>query len=140
MDKSTCHLQEQNAKLTCLVGNRLREERERLEITQADAALLTGVSRQMWGLYEKGAIPSSEVLLRAQGHGFDVNYILGGSRLMLAEGTLSAEEKELLTHFRALDKPSKMVVLRLAASEAAAVQPTVIKVRKQSRSKLLGDK
>lgn len=103
-------------KPSSLVGIRLREERERIGITQADAALLVGVSREMWGRYERGAMPSSEVLLRAQGHGFDVNYILGGARV-LSEATLVNEERTLIERYRAVDGAGKAAILRATENE-----------------------
>ena len=106
---------------TSLVGIRLREERERIGITQADAALLAGCTREQWGRYERGANASADVLLRLQGQGFDVNYILGGQRLMNAEATLTDEEAALLRCFRAARPEGKSALLRLGKSEAMEV-------------------
>lgn len=123
MDNQSGHLQELPDNLSGLVGIRLREERERLEITQADAALLTGVSRQMWGRYERGAMPSAEVFLRLNGQGFDINYILGGSR-RLTEGTLKDEERTLIDCFRTVGSDAKAAILRVARNEVQLKQST----------------
>lgn len=109
-------MQAKQENLTTALGLRLREERERLSLSQADAALLGAVSREMWGRYERGATPSAEVFLRVQGHGFDVNYILGGSRT-LSEGTLTDLEQELLQYFRRTDNEGRQSVVRLARME-----------------------
>lgn len=102
--------------LTTALGLRLREERERLSLSQADAGLLGSVTREMWGRYERGAMPSAEVLLRVQGHGFDVNYILGGSRT-LSESTLTDDEAELVNDYRATDDEGRVSISRMARME-----------------------
>lgn len=63
-----------------LVGIRLCSERKRCGLTQAEAANSVGVSREMWGKYERGAKPGTNVLLRLATQGFDVPYILTGER------------------------------------------------------------
>jgi transcriptional regulator with XRE-family HTH domain len=100
-----------------LVGNRLREERHRLDITQADAALLCGVTREMWGRYERGAMPSAHVLALLIGQGVDVNYILGGTRVIEVEGMLPSRERELLRSFREMDEEGRAAITRAAAME-----------------------
>ena len=127
-------MQEKEEKLSTALGLRLREERERLSLSQADAALLGAVSREMWGRYERGAMPSAEVLLRVQGHGIDVNYVLGGSRL-LSEGTLTEDETQLLGYFRATDNDGRQSVLRLARMECSRLdEPTHAYVVRQQTS------
>lgn len=103
----------------------MTEERKRLDITQADAALLAGVSRTMWGQYERDqAAPNAQTLVLLLGHGFDVNYVLGGSRL-LSESTLTDEETQLLGYFRATDNDGRQSVLRLARMECSRLdEPT----------------
>lgn len=62
------------------VAGRLREERERLKLTQASAAEAVGVRREMWARYEAGTEPGAGVLIRAVEAGFDVIYVLVGRR------------------------------------------------------------
>ena len=95
----------------------MREERKRIGISQADAGLLAGVSREQWSRYEGGAMPGSDALLRLQGHGFDLNYVLGGART-LGESTMSDDEERLLQAFRVTDAEGKTAVLRAAQMEA----------------------
>lgn len=60
---------------------RLLEERKRLGLSQADAAAACGVSREMWGKYERGAAsPGCDVLAAFSDTGADVLYILTGRR------------------------------------------------------------
>lgn len=102
--------------------SRLREERERIGVKQADAALLAGVSRNMWGAYERGeAKPGADVLLALMQHGFDLNYVLGGTRLINDEGTLPERERTLLERYRSTDDDGRNAVDRIAALEAMRV-------------------
>jgi len=60
---------------------RLLEERKRLGLSQADAAAACGVSREMWGKYERGAAsPGCDVMAAFSATGADVLYILTGRR------------------------------------------------------------
>ncbi|WP_133598678.1 helix-turn-helix domain-containing protein [Tepidicella xavieri] len=60
---------------------RLSEERKRLGLTQAAAAEICGVSREMWGKYERGAAsPGCDVVAKFAAAGADVTYILTGRR------------------------------------------------------------
>lgn len=101
---------------TSSVGDRLREERKRIGVSQADAGLLAGVSREQFSRYEGGAMPGADVLVRLLGHGFDVNFVLGGSRT-LSEDTLTDLEQELLQYFRRTDNEGRQSVVRLARME-----------------------
>lgn len=131
-------MQAKEENLTTALGLRLREERERLSLSQADAALLGAVSREMWGRYERGATPSAEVFLRVQGHGFDVNYILGGSRT-LSESTLTEDEEELLRSYRSTDHEGRQAVLRMVRMECSRMsEPThAYAVKPQTSSAVL---
>lgn len=60
---------------------RIKSERLRLELNQAECGGLCGVSREMWGKYERGvAVPGGEVLFSFAAAGADVQYILTGVR------------------------------------------------------------
>jgi len=60
---------------------RVLEERKRLGLSQADAAAACGVSREMWGKYERGAAsPGCDVMAAFSKTGADVLYILTGRR------------------------------------------------------------
>lgn len=57
----------------------MKEERVRLGLKQADAAELCGVSREIWGRYERGAaVPGGEVLFSFANAGADVQFVLTG--------------------------------------------------------------
>ena len=58
-------------------SERLKSERLKLGINQAQAADLCGVSREIWGKYERGnAVPGGEVLFSFAAAGADIQYIL----------------------------------------------------------------
>ncbi|MCB1864438.1 MAG: helix-turn-helix transcriptional regulator [Chromatiales bacterium] len=63
------------------ITQRLREERERLGLTQAVLAARCGVSAPSQNGYESGTrVPDSEYLERAHLAGVDTHYILTGDR------------------------------------------------------------
>ena len=73
------------------IGERLKQERVRLGFNQTVAAKKVGVSREMWGRYEKGAAkPRDVVESKLQGAGFDVDYIFTGfTALQVLKETLA---------------------------------------------------
>ena len=81
------------------ISKRLTSERLRLGMTQAEAAETCGVTRSMWGRYEKGkASMGCDVLVRFASVGGDVNFILTGIRV--EQGQLSPRESALLENYR----------------------------------------
>ncbi|WP_142913239.1 helix-turn-helix domain-containing protein, partial [Klebsiella pneumoniae] len=80
--------------------SRLKSERKRLSLNQADAAALCGVSRETWGKYERGSmVPGGDVLLSFAINGANVQYILTGEES--GGVVLTRDELELISHFRA---------------------------------------
>lgn len=73
------------------LGSRLRTARKALPRKQDEMAAICGVSREMWGKYERGvAIPGGEVLAKVAATGVDVLYILTGTHsAMQAQDALS---------------------------------------------------
>lgn len=64
------------------MGVRLREERERLGLSQVQIAALTEFKLRTYQDWERGiAAVSSEFLALAAAHGMDVFYVLTGERL-----------------------------------------------------------
>lgn len=102
-------------------GIRLREERDRLQLKQQDVALLVGITHTMWSRYERGvAKPNADVLLKLAGHGFDVNYVLGGSRTVTESGLVPPEE-QLVSDYRSTDDEGRAQISRTARMEAKRV-------------------
>jgi transcriptional regulator with XRE-family HTH domain len=79
------------------IGDRLKEERQRLGYNQADFAALAGVAKTSQFNYEKGdRSPDAEYLAKALEAGADVLYIISGTR---ATGIAELEPAEsLLLH------------------------------------------
>lgn len=62
-------------------GSRLREERLRVGISQVEAANACGVSREMWGRYERGiGSPGADVIARMAELGIDTHYAVTGEK------------------------------------------------------------
>lgn len=62
-----------------LFGVRLKEERERLCLTQAKLALIMGVKHMTIGQYEKSeSKPNLNAVYLLSDHGFDLQYLLFG--------------------------------------------------------------
>lgn len=67
-------------------GARLREQREKLDMTQAAMASRCGVSREMWGKYERGiAAPRGAALAAMKRLGIDIDYVLTGQTMKLRD-------------------------------------------------------
>lgn len=81
-------------------ANRLKNERKRLGFNQASIAELCGISREIWGKYERGAaVPGGHVLCSFAFNGANIQYILTGED---SGGVmLTRDELELVNHFRA---------------------------------------
>ena len=108
------------------IGDRLREERERLGISQTEAAALaaaagvSGATRQSQALYEKGArTPDAALLAVLQANGYDVLYVITGQRSMpVSAPPLSREEEVLLDNFRHCSEKERAAIK--ATSDALA--------------------
>ena len=86
-----------------LVSPRVAEERKRLGLSQEAAGQTCGVSREMWGKYERGkAVMGTEVLALFAAAGADVLYVLTGQRSGTAvpPPALKPEEAALLDNYR----------------------------------------
>ena len=102
-------------------SERIKSERIRLGLKQAEASELCGVSRVMWGKYERAeAVPGGQVLLSFAAAGADVQYILTGIRSatainpeVIACPTLTRREAALLDNYRHIaDEGDKSIVDR----------------------------
>lgn len=106
------------------LGDRLREERERLGFNQSDFAALAGSTRKTQFNYESGERSADTKYLEAiAGAGADVLYILTGVRLLIEDEAhlgsdsvrpygLSADEDALLKAYRRSTPEARAIVLR----------------------------
>lgn len=83
------------------LGARLKRIRKDLGKNQDEMALTCGVSREMWGKYERGlAMPGGDVLVKIATEGADVQYVLTGEERQTSPESLSVEEALMLQYFR----------------------------------------
>lgn len=95
----------------CMItfSDRLRIERERNVMTQAEFAAIAGVSRTAQINYEKGErAPNLAYLAAIAQIGCDIQYIVTGER---AVGELSSEEIDMINLFRSAPRPFQRMAL-----------------------------
>ncbi|MGD8174810.1 helix-turn-helix domain-containing protein [Marinimicrobium sp. ARAG 43.8] len=98
-----------------LMAPRIKEERLRLGLNQAEIAHETGVSREMWGKYERGqATPGGEVLFAFAAAGADIQYIMTGNRV--SAPSLSPRASALLDNYQQLCDDDQRALERLASA------------------------
>lgn len=96
------------------IGVRLKEERARLSLNQAEFAALGQVSKRAQIEWEKGtAVPNAAFLALAAHAGVDVLYVVTGQRVPIASGMLTPDEAELLDCYRASDAEGKVAARKL---------------------------
>ncbi|MDH0200822.1 helix-turn-helix domain-containing protein [Comamonas aquatica] len=82
-------------------GDRLREERIRIDMQQLELADACSVSRRTLSAWENGeATPNAPALAVMAGVGFDVLYVVTGQRASESEATLAPAERALLQAWR----------------------------------------
>ena len=108
------------------LGERLKEERQRLALTQQALSEACGVSKRAQVKYESGdQTPGGGYLAAAAGLGVDVVFVLTGNRA--AAG--NAEEALLLAAYRNAAPAVKNVVLAALGATASVVAPAGITIR-----------
>lgn len=105
------------------IGERLREERERLGFSQASFAEITGAHRKSQGNYELGErMPDAAYLAAIAAAGADVLYILTGSRSAAVAPTLSRDEAGMLDSYRHCSKEMQLAARTQLAAMAQPAQ------------------
>ncbi|HFK1634811.1 helix-turn-helix domain-containing protein [Klebsiella oxytoca] len=98
-----------------LCATRLKSERARLKLSQIQVSGLCGVSREMWGKYERGAaVPGGDVLASFANNGGDIQYVLTGNRSNSL--SLARDEMEMLEFYRAAPLQVRMAALAALTS------------------------
>ena len=101
------------------IGERLREERKRLKVTQAVFAELGGIGVSALKMYEGNEREPGALFLAAiAGEGCDAQYIITGDR---SSNALAADEQVLLDGYRALDPVTKKRTLAFVLNESGPV-------------------
>ncbi|EPM0508404.1 helix-turn-helix domain-containing protein [Pseudomonas putida] len=93
------------------VGDRLREERVRLNLSQEDLAQAGGVNRNTQGSYERGVRnPDSAYLLGIAPLGVDVGFVLFGRRSV--DTGLSSDEAQIIERYRCIPEQDQQALRR----------------------------
>lgn len=109
-----------------VIGARLREERNRLGLTQPELAARAGVGKQAQLRYEAGERNPDTVYLAALADaGADVLYIVTGQRsqALPPEATLPQDERALLDAYRACSPEARRNLIATAALLSAGMAP-----------------
>jgi transcriptional regulator with XRE-family HTH domain/predicted HicB family RNase H-like nuclease len=93
------------------ICSRLKSERKRLNLTQAQAAQVCGISREVWCRYERGMTQAGANVLEAFAKaGANPEFLLMGN---ITKTLLSPEENLLIKRFRKTAAPVKAATLRM---------------------------
>jgi len=114
------------------LGERLKEERERLGHSQTAFAALVGATKHSQINWEKGtAFPNAAALSTWAEAGLDVTYVVTGQRNAIPPAPpaveYSAEEVALLSDFRLCDAQAKAIIRAASQAAAAAVHESNLK-------------
>lgn len=107
-----------------IFGDRLRQERTRLGLTQEAFAAIGGVKKLAQINYEQGkTLPDAGYLVSLAGVGVDISYVMLG---VPANNSLTDDENELLVGYRHLDLRGKARVLGVieGIAEPAVTPPS----------------
>ncbi|WAH56714.1 helix-turn-helix transcriptional regulator [Pseudomonas silvicola] len=101
------------------IGSRLREERDRLGLTQKEFGDIGGVEPNAQGKYESGErTPKANYLAKVATQGVDVLYVLTGVRTPIPADRLSQAEEHVLGHYRVLPREGQDAIRQMANSLA----------------------
>jgi transcriptional regulator with XRE-family HTH domain len=101
------------------VGERLREERERLGLNQTDFGDLIGVSRGTQKSYELGnGVPDLRYVQSLEEHDVDAGYVLTARRSPRPSLGLSPAEETLIEQLRSLPSSDQEAVHRIVSAMA----------------------
>ena len=102
------------------VGERLKEERERLGLNQTEFGVLLGVSRGSQKNYELGASSLDLRYVAAlEEHGVDAAFVLTGRRSTPLGQLFTAAEEELINQFRSIAEEDQKAIRRFLEAMAA---------------------
>lgn len=102
------------------IGERLREERVRLGLSQPVFAAHAGTTKQTLFSWESGkTAPNAEQLAALASAGVDVMFVLSGAR---AQPPLQAAEEALLQSYRRCNAAAQVSLLQTAALMAAGLE------------------
>ncbi|MBH3356282.1 helix-turn-helix domain-containing protein [Pseudomonas stutzeri] len=109
------------------IGERLKEERVRLKLSQTELGAVGGVGKTTQINYEKGVgSPDGKYLAAVAEKGVDVLYVLTGNRTPKPAEGLSVAEEKILDNYRALPEEDQASVRRLTTALAQSIGPQTL--------------
>lgn len=115
------------------IGDRLRSERQRLDLNQTELGERGSVTKKTQMLYEAGGrFPDAAYLAAVAAVGVDVRYVITGQREGPTPEALSADERYLLERFRSSPPALRDAALRVLLG---GEPPAAKKSKKQVFSK-----
>ena len=101
------------------IGSRLRQERERLGLSQKVFGEIGGVEANAQGKYESGGrAPKADYLSRVAERGVDILFVLTGSPMPIQLDQLSQVEEKVLVDYRSMLKEDQDAIRRLTSTLA----------------------
>jgi Predicted transcriptional regulators len=118
-----CHCKYADGKILTLseeIGARLRQQRAQAGLTQDQIAEQLGVSKRTQGNYESGSsdAPASYLSMAASVLGFDVLYIVTGTRTTLKADALSEVEDSIVQQYRSIPPDDQRAIRRFVKAMA----------------------
>lgn len=102
------------------IGERLKEERERLGLNQTEFSARAGASKNTQYNYEKGErSPDAAYLAAADGMGVDVLYVVTGRRTPEAASSFNGDEVDLVESYRQLPEGDRQHTHKMVTALAA---------------------
>lgn len=106
------------------IGERLRAERVRLNLSQVAISGTCGVNRSTLAAWEKGEqSPTAAVLSQLAGFGVDVLYVVTGERAPVSSAALTQEERQLVASYKQGDALARLALESVAAMAARSSGP-----------------
>ncbi|PYB98134.1 transcriptional regulator [Pseudomonas protegens] len=103
------------------IGDRLKEERERLGFNQTEFAAIGQASKNSQYNYEKGERSPDAVYLAAVAEkGVDILYVVTGERRPALADSVPADELHLLEFYRDMTHDDRQSLVRMAYALAKA--------------------
>ncbi|WMN19813.1 helix-turn-helix transcriptional regulator [Pseudomonas piscis] len=103
------------------IGDRLKEERERLGFNQTEFAAIGQASKNSQYNYEKGErSPDAAYLAAVAEKGVDILYVVTGERRLTPSDAVLADEWHLLEYYRDMAHDDRQSLVRMAYALAKA--------------------
>lgn len=119
------------------IGPRLRQERERLGMTQKVFGLIGGVEPNAQGRYESGErAPKADYLAKVARHGVDVLYVLTGQRSPVLVEHMDNGEERVLDSYRVLPREGQEALQHMAISLAEMSANYSVKPLRKSKPQI----